>query len=701
MADVGLNFPITADPAQAEAEVKRFRAFVNSQFAGVSSDVKSSASAFTTLRQSIRQNADTTRGALARALLEGKKNIGGLVSEAKSAQKEFDALEKAEARALKMATGSGGLFGALKSELSSGIAQTALGFFGGNLLTGAFTKLGAGLKEEVETGFDFLDLQERAKISFTTIFKNAGLSAEEAADKATKHLQELVDFGARTPFRTDQLIGLSQQLQAVGFKADEIVPTLRAVGDAVAGLGVDPEKLQRLITNLGQIKTTGQVSSRELREIALSGVNAWKYLAEYSGKSVEQVRKLAKKNQLDADVAVKVIVAGMGKEFQGLMKQTEGTYSSMWSTIHDLNQQRAAEAFKPAFDEVKKGQTAAILGLQSGAAEGFTKGAADVQKLVLGGFDKMLAGIASGDFKQLGFGALDAVVTGAKEGAKGLYGAGSKAGEQLEQGWRDKMQQHSPSLLMQALGFDAGQSLLFGFLNGVQDKATLERIEKAIQEAAQRFDLDPDLIRAVVKKESSFNPRAVSPAGAEGLMQLMPGTAARFDVKDPFNIEQNIMGGSKYLRELFDRFNGDLRLTLAAYNAGEGRGRSKTPEARLGKLYAENIDGMRDYVDTIIGNYSRGKSVSGPSFGSLSAGEQLRLLWQMPEFRNFYTKWAGSGSGGDLAGGTGTFGASQDMGLPAELPTGRDFSASRYLKPEDLAAMPRLNSNIKSATEAQ
>lgn len=382
----------------------------------------------------------------------------------------------------------------------SSIIQTAAGVLGGNLLTGAVSKLASGLKDEVTTGFNFLDLQERSKIAFATIFRNAGLSAEEAAAKADRHLKDLFDFGAKTPFRTEQLIGLSQQLQAVGFKAGEVIPMLTAIGDAVAGLGGDPEKMQRIITQLGQIKTTAKVSGEDLRVLAEAGVPAWRYLAEYAGKSVEQVQALAQKNRLDADVAVKVIVAGMGRDFQGLMKATEGTYSSMWSTIEDLNQQRAAQAFKPTFEEVKKGQAAAIAGLQSGAAEGFAQGAADVQKLILGGFDKMLSGIATGDFKQLGFGALESVVTGAKEGAKGLYDAGSKAGEQLERGWRDRMEQHSPSQVMLGLGFQTGESLLFGFLKGVQDKATLERIERAIRDAAERFKLDPDLIRAVIKK---------------------------------------------------------------------------------------------------------------------------------------------------------------------------------------------------------
>jgi hypothetical protein len=205
MGDVGLNFPITADPKQAEAEVKRFRAFVGSQMSRVSSDVKASAGAFNTLRQSINQNAETTRGALARALLEGKKNIGGLVSEAKTAQKEFQALENAEARALKLATGSGGLFSTIKSGLSSGITQTALGFLGGNLLTGALTKVGAGLKDEILTGFDFLDLEERAKISFTTIFKMRVCRRKRPRTKRLSTYKSLATSELRRPSEPSNL----------------------------------------------------------------------------------------------------------------------------------------------------------------------------------------------------------------------------------------------------------------------------------------------------------------------------------------------------------------------------------------------------------------------------------------------------------------------------------------------------------------
>jgi len=85
-----------------------------------------------------------------------------------------------------------------------------------------------------------------------------------------------------------------------------------------------------------------------------------------------------------------------------------------------------------------------------------------------------------------------------------------------------------------------------------------------------RFGIDPLLLYSVMHQESSFKLRAISPKGARGLMQLMPMTAARFGVTNIFDPRQNIEGGARYLRFLLDRFNGDLSLTLAGYNAGEG-----------------------------------------------------------------------------------------------------------------------------------
>lgn len=94
--------------------------------------------------------------------------------------------------------------------------------------------------------------------------------------------------------------------------------------------------------------------------------------------------------------------------------------------------------------------------------------------------------------------------------------------------------------------------------------------DKIISKMATKYKVDSHLIKAVISVESSYNQNAVSPVGAQGLMQLMPPTAKRFGVSNPFKPEENIEGGTKYLSFLIKLFDGDLKLVLAAYNAGEG-----------------------------------------------------------------------------------------------------------------------------------
>ena len=100
--------------------------------------------------------------------------------------------------------------------------------------------------------------------------------------------------------------------------------------------------------------------------------------------------------------------------------------------------------------------------------------------------------------------------------------------------------------------------------------ARYSRYNNLIDEAARLYQLPESFIRAVMRVESDFNPTVVSRAGAMGLMQLMPRTARSMGVSDPFDARQNINGGARYLRILANRFKGDLVLTVAAYNAGEG-----------------------------------------------------------------------------------------------------------------------------------
>ena len=126
-----------------------------------------------------------------------------------------------------------------------------------------------------------------------------------------------------------------------------------------------------------------------------------------------------------------------------------------------------------------------------------------------------------------------------------------------------------------------------------------------IAQAARTYSIDRELIQAVIAVESCFQQRAVSPAGAQGLMQLMPATAERFGVSDSFNAKQNILAGSRYLQWLLKRFGGNLRHAVAGYNAGEGR------VDQYGGIppYKET----QNYVKNVIAIYSRlapGKAVT-------------------------------------------------------------------------------------------
>ncbi len=117
-------------------------------------------------------------------------------------------------------------------------------------------------------------------------------------------------------------------------------------------------------------------------------------------------------------------------------------------------------------------------------------------------------------------------------------------------------------------------------------------IKNSIEKASRKYDLPSDLIKGVIKAESDFQVKAESSAGALGLMQLMPATAEELGVKDPFDIDQNIDGGTRYLRKMMDRFGNDPRLALAAYNAGPG-----TVERYDGKVpYKET----RHYVERVL-----------------------------------------------------------------------------------------------------
>lgn len=153
------------------------------------------------------------------------------------------------------------------------------------------------------------------------------------------------------------------------------------------------------------------------------------------------------------------------------------------------------------------------------------------------------------------------------------------------------------------LGYGAGERLNSIYKDLKSDiKSSNLTINEAVRKASQKYGVDSNLIMAVIKQESDFNPNSVSEAGAEGLMQLMPGTASELGVSNSYNIEENVDGGTRYLRSLLNMYADNKQLALAAYNAGPGtlQSRGVSNVSGISRLPYET----RDYVNKVMKYYS-------------------------------------------------------------------------------------------------
>ena len=159
--------------------------------------------------------------------------------------------------------------------------------------------------------------------------------------------------------------------------------------------------------------------------------------------------------------------------------------------------------------------------------------------------------------------------------------------------------------VMQDYGADVGHRLVPAASNYGQQPPKKDfsggeaSLDKIIEGAAQKYDVDVDLIRSVIKAESNFNPAATSPKGAMGLMQLMPETARDLGVKNPYDKTENVMGGTRYLKILLERYDGQTDLALAAYNWGMGN-LEKKPD----RLPAETLG----YIERVSSHYKKLKA---------------------------------------------------------------------------------------------
>lgn len=177
------------------------------------------------------------------------------------------------------------------------------------------------------TGIRFDDLRQKSEIAFTTMLGSS--------TKAKSMLDDLAKFASHTPFEFPDLIRASQRLMAMGFTAKEIIPTMTAVGDAVAGFGGGAEEIDRVTRALGQMQAKGKATSEELMQLNEAGINGLKMIADKMGVTTVEAQKRITAGAVSARFAISALTEGMERDFGGMMEKQSHTFSGALSNLKD------------------------------------------------------------------------------------------------------------------------------------------------------------------------------------------------------------------------------------------------------------------------------------------------------------------------------------------------------------------------------
>lgn len=197
-----------------------------------------------------------------------------------------------------------------------------------------------GIAKDAVIGFNQQVTQ--ASIGFETMLGSAAAAEQQ--------MEELKEFAVRTPFELRGLVSAEQRLLAFGFSAEELLPTLGAIGDAVAGMGGQTYQLELVIRAIGQIRAKGKLSAEEMLQLTEQGIPAWEYLARSIGVTTQEIQAMSRKGLVPAEEAIQALVEGMQQDFGGLMERNSKTLVGAMSNIKDATDQVVGAIGRPLFD---------------------------------------------------------------------------------------------------------------------------------------------------------------------------------------------------------------------------------------------------------------------------------------------------------------------------------------------------------------
>lgn len=193
---------------------------------------------------------------------------------------------------------------------------------------------------------DYASKLETTRIAFTQM--------TGSADLAEQHLRDLQQFALKTPFQFGELIDASQRMQALGFNAEQVIPILNDVGNAVAAAGGGSERLDRVVLALSQIQSKGRLMTQEMNQLAEAGIPAWKVLEVQLGKSRAELVKMVEQGKISSQVFLEAFQKFSQQNFGGLMEAQSKTFTGAMSNIKDALLQTSAIAFAPLYEKLSK-----------------------------------------------------------------------------------------------------------------------------------------------------------------------------------------------------------------------------------------------------------------------------------------------------------------------------------------------------------
>lgn len=534
--------------------------------------------------------------------IEAFRLVGVVEARTQQAERNLRNLDhRARATAGSMRSSFAGMGSSITSMLGG-----AASVLGGNILTSALGSITSAFTGGIKAGIDYNKMLQSSRLSFEVM-----LGSASKADALLNRLQKTAES---TPFDTEGLIKYTQRMIALNFEANEVIPTIKALGDVVGAQGLAgaeaSQSLGEMVRQLGQMRLKGKVSAEELNSLAEHGVKVYRYLGDElarvdknfakltDAQRIKEVQKLAEAGQLNARAASQAIVRGAARDSQiaGLgERMSRETAEGKEANIADRSQRLFGEGLRTAFKRYDETLQIGLDLLNSDRASQFAAGVDKMAQSLDAAGVKLIERLKSGDLdlagqaKEVGASVVEGVREGISSATSTAVDAVTVFGKEVIKGGKKVFGIRSPSTVfaemgrMMALGLAQGYAQQLEGQTGRMSAETAkivetqrEKIQRLLKENAVRTNIPLDLLSALVHQESRGNTRALSSKGARGLMQLMPDTARGEGLRvgggidDRLDVEKNIRAGADYLRKMIDQFNGDLKLALAAYNAGPG-----------------------------------------------------------------------------------------------------------------------------------